>query len=307
MILLLLLAILGFCASAVVHGSSFLDPMPVGMDRAWPLHIGIFLVFIPMLLMQRRRSGTARPRSLPEAFPHAPRWMVLAVGALGAYAVVNFVAGMLLLGAFSGEKIVDQNGQHVALRNRAVARTVGEAEYQQHQAREVRLFSGHWMLFYWVAAVGIADGLRRRKAEPGPPPARPSPQMLPAGDRRGYTLAPPPRLRPWTHATLLVLVRIVGFFGCAIAVAFCTVPFANSDEPGPLKHLGCVGFLLFLPAAFFGAVVPARWVARRLPARCPFCDGRAYCDGANAGRGMYDFTYACRDCGAAFGPDGSRG
>ena len=128
------------------------------------------------------------------------------------------------------------------------------------------------------------------------------------GDDRAYTLRPSPRLRPSTHATLIVFVRVAGCFGGFLAVAVPAVTFGNRFDSGVLKNIGCFGALLILPAALFGAVVPARCVARLLPARCPFCNGRGYCDGATTtGRGAFNFTYACRDCGRVFRPDGSPG
>jgi hypothetical protein len=141
-----------------------------------------------------------------------------------------------------------------------------------------------WEQKAWTILVGGGE-------TPTPTPPRPSP--------------PSPWLPPRPHATFIVFVRIVCLFAFAAAAA-CTIPLANRTDIGRLRYLGYVGFLLILPAALFGAVVPARWVARRLPARCPFCNGRGYCDGATTGRGAFNFTYACRDCGAAFRPDGSR-
>ena len=40
MALFVVLALLGFVASAVAHVSTFLPVPPLGMERAWPLHIG---------------------------------------------------------------------------------------------------------------------------------------------------------------------------------------------------------------------------------------------------------------------------
>ena len=153
------------------------------------------------------------------------------------------------------------------------------------------------------------DGLRRRKAEASAirsSAIRSSPQSLRPKDH-SYTLRPSPRLGPWSHATLLVFLRVACCFGFFLAAAFAAVALANRPGPGVLKGLGWVGALLVLPAALFGAVMPARWLARRLPARCPFCNGRGYRDGAStSGRGMYEFTYTCRDCGQRFRPDGAR-
>jgi hypothetical protein len=173
MILFLFLAILGFTASVIVHGSTFVGRLPLGMNRAWPLHIGIFLVFVPALLLQRRVAGGKRKGSWREQFAHAPRWMMRLLSGLFLYTLVNFAAGMVMTGAFSGESITTRDGKHVVVRQRQVVRPVDDAEYQQYQERELRLFSGHWMLFYWAAAVMITDGLLRRRGE--------APAALPQG------------------------------------------------------------------------------------------------------------------------------
>ena len=59
MIVFLVLSSAGFIASVVVQASSFSVTAPVGMRNAWPLHIGILIVFLPMALVQQRlrRSG----------------------------------------------------------------------------------------------------------------------------------------------------------------------------------------------------------------------------------------------------------
>jgi hypothetical protein len=102
-----------------------------------------------------------------------------------------------------------------------------------------------------------------------------------------------------------VFVRVACFVALPVALAMC-IPLANEPNSRILRALGYAAFILILPAALFGAVVPPRWVARLLPARCPSCGGRAYCDGAlSSGRGTYNVTYACRECGRGFRPDGT--
>jgi hypothetical protein len=307
MILFLILAILGFCASAVVHVSTFLNRLPAGVSRAWPLHVGLLLVFIPALLSQRQDRRDRRQRSLREEYSHAPRWMLPPMVALFVYAIVNAAVGLVLMMAISPGKIVERDGRHVIVRQGVDVRPASEAEYQQDQARTLRLFSGGWMMIYWFCAVGLVDAVRRRRLEAASAPhARSTSQPLPTGGDGGHRSRPAPRLRPWGHATLIAFLRIVGCFGFFLVVASCTVSLGNRPHSDPLKTLGCVGFLLVLPAALFGATVPPGWVARRLAARCPFCNGRAYCDGAvTGGRGLYNVIYACHDCGLSCRTDGS--
>src|SRR5690348_9173374 len=98
----LVLAVLGFFASLVVHFSTFTSH-PIAMERSWPLHFGIFIVFIPAALIQRRsrrdaKDATAAAAATPrpgragwrEHFPHAPAWMHAALTVFFVYALVNF-------------------------------------------------------------------------------------------------------------------------------------------------------------------------------------------------------------------------
>ena len=98
MVVLFLLAVLGFAASLAVHLATFLDPPPLGMEQTWPLHIGIFLVFIPAVLVQPRSPGPTADAEGPgraggrrEAFSDAPGWMKAVLGCCFAYALLNFV------------------------------------------------------------------------------------------------------------------------------------------------------------------------------------------------------------------------
>src|SRR3954470_1613926 len=94
MVVLFLLAILGFTASLTVHLSTYLGAPPLGMGQVWPLHIGVFLVFIPVVLAQPRNANTAEaegPRGAPEQFAYAPGWMRAALGCCFVYAILGLV------------------------------------------------------------------------------------------------------------------------------------------------------------------------------------------------------------------------
>lgn len=44
-----------------------------------------------------------------------------------------------------------------------IVRMISEKEYEQYQSYEVRRFSGHWMLFYIVAAAGLFSNVNRNR------------------------------------------------------------------------------------------------------------------------------------------------
>src|SRR5262245_36919294 len=167
MAVLFLLATLGFTASLAVHLSTYLGAPPLGIGQVWPLHIGVFLVFIPVVLAQPRNAKTAEaegPRGAPEQFADAPGWMRAVLGCCFVYAIMNFLI-FICVAPGRGEMISFHDGRYAVLRHGEVVREATEEEHRRQEATIARGFSGHWMLFYWVGVVGIYDGLRRRRAE----------------------------------------------------------------------------------------------------------------------------------------------
>jgi hypothetical protein len=311
MILFLLLALLGFVASVVVHASTFAAMPPLGMHEAWPLHIGIFIVFLPMVLSQQRNRQLDRPKrakagTMDDLLRDAPRWMRQFTTICFTYAIVNFVVfmGSQFVRERDG-KISTVDGRHVVRNHGAVVRTLSEQEFRVHEARIARGFSGHWMIFYWASFVGIYDGLRRRRA------ARlslPLPPALPQNLRqtRTYERPPTPRLSPWLHATLGAVLSFVCFFAVPFLLITTLKLLAPPDAP---RTAGggwfCLIAPLFFGGAIFGFSLPGRLMARHVPAACPMCGGRAYASGPALNTSNEDIHYTCRDCAYACGVDGA--
>lgn len=116
---LVILAAVGFVLSLIVHGLSLFGVLAPGGDLVFALHIGIFVIWVPAVILSQGRGGK-------DAFDKTPRWMKRALGVLFAYALLNFGYFML------------------------VAPKKGSREASQHPAppKVVRGFSGHWMIFY---------------------------------------------------------------------------------------------------------------------------------------------------------------
>ena len=115
-----LLALAGLVASVIVHGCSLLGlPQPFG-EAAWGLHVGIFVVWFPAVLVaQKLTRGAKQADFWKAALRGCPAWMRTTLYVLFAYVFVNFFVG-IALGPDS-------------------------------EAGQFRLFSGHWMVFYFAA------------------------------------------------------------------------------------------------------------------------------------------------------------
>jgi hypothetical protein len=296
MIVFLLLALLGFIASVAVQVSTFVGGHAVGMSQSWPLHVGIFIVFLPMALGQHRYRAEADGKGQS---PRAPRWMGAVTGVCLAYAIVSFVLFVGAEGYRRDGNITTRDGKPVLVGHGQVVRTLGEAEYRAHDARVARGCSGYWMIFYWASFVGLYDGLARRRAARAAMPAFPA---LPASIRHtnSYERAPASRMSPWAHATVGSILSLIGFFALPMGVA--TV-FLSAKPSG-------AGWFVLIAPLFFGAAIvglslPGALMSRYVAAACPACGGRAYADGGPLrSDGDRPVRYTCGECGRVSGVDG---
>src|SRR5262245_11911762 len=129
------LAIAGLIASAVVHVSSLFGlAQPFGA-AAWGLHVGIFVVWLPAVLAAHRLSkGAKRSEFWTATLRGCPPWVRRTFYGLFAYTFVNFFAG-IALGPDS-------------------------------EPERFRIFSGHWMLFYFMAAAILYSASQLDSLEP---------------------------------------------------------------------------------------------------------------------------------------------
>jgi len=128
----MILAALGFALSAAVHVASL---MGVQTPYAFALHVGIFVVWFPAVLFVRRKAGTSRGLdALKVAFANCPPWMLVAIGFLFVYTLVNF---------FISPDPPRENGSLLGV-----------------SPAGVRKFSGHWMLFYGAGFAILYSGRR---------------------------------------------------------------------------------------------------------------------------------------------------
>ncbi|QCP52183.1 hypothetical protein FAZ95_23655 [Trinickia violacea] len=144
-------AAIGLALSVIVHGASLLGvDVPTSFPLVWGLHVGIFIVFVPAIISARKRFG-ARP-TLADFRMAFPTWVQVFTISLVVYTVLNFYFSLL---GISGNPAI-KAGQYVLENHGRVVRSLSAAEFTSLRARVTRGFSGHWMLFYFLALAYFA-------------------------------------------------------------------------------------------------------------------------------------------------------
>lgn len=154
-----LLALLGFIASLAVHiATLFQIDVAQYIPFVWVLHLGIFVVFIPFVFISRKLFGSRlSPNFLQDNFPT----QVIMLGkVIMFYAVINFILFMIQSEGASPSVL---NGKFALTSHGKLLREISENEYHVFQARVLRGFSGHWLIFYFVP---LAFFLFRKKTSP---------------------------------------------------------------------------------------------------------------------------------------------
>ena len=124
------LALTGFALSLAVHILALLgSPTPFGKE-VWMLHLGIFIVFPPAVLISlRMKRGAGRKEFSKTALNGWPLWMRATVALLFVYAIVNF---FICFGSTAGQR----RDKYAKVEDPSTV---------------LRGFSGHWLLFYGIA------------------------------------------------------------------------------------------------------------------------------------------------------------
>jgi len=134
---LLLIAGAGFLFSLLAHVLALLGVALPGGGLVWMLHVGIFVVWIPTILLSKNRmQGLSRRDQMDALLGDSPRWMRGAVKILFAYAFVNF---FWFMASTMGHP-----------------RPTGAAP-----PAVIRGFSGHWMVFYAAVFVSFYSIINR--------------------------------------------------------------------------------------------------------------------------------------------------
>lgn len=154
-----LLALAGLLASLAVHLLALLHiGSPPRMGSFWFLHAGIFVLFVPMVLLMRKdagggKAGWAQWRAM------FPGWVFALLVATWVYAVVNFF--LFMQATQGGNPALLQDGRYVLSEHGRVIREITRSEFDWFEANEVRGFSGHWIAFYAMSAAYYLLRVRR--------------------------------------------------------------------------------------------------------------------------------------------------
>jgi len=146
----------GFTLALSVHlASLFGIDVQSKVPIVWALHVGVFIVFVPMFFQLIKSNFMADRFALIRGIPV---WSIVVSAILIAYAFLNFF--LAFSGAADGFPAV-QNGVFVLEQKGQLVHNFSEAEYHSRQASVLRGFSGHWLIFYFVP---FAHFVLRRKA-----------------------------------------------------------------------------------------------------------------------------------------------
>ncbi|MEO2091992.1 MAG: hypothetical protein ABGY75_21265 [Gemmataceae bacterium] len=143
---LIVFAAVGLAASVVCHALGWLGVEPPGGKAAVGLHVGIFVVWIPLCLLANRtipKGKEATEGNMNHLAADLPRWAGAAMIGVFVYALVNFALFMWAAREFPRGKVPFP--------------------------LELRGASGHWMMFYGWALCGMVSlrRLARKRAAEG--------------------------------------------------------------------------------------------------------------------------------------------
>jgi hypothetical protein len=148
-----LLAFVGFAVSLIIHLLTFLGlNLNERVPWIWILHLGIFIVFVPMLIapLNWERKHWWRNFLAP-----MPKWVHYIAYGFFAYGIINFLIFISLSMEGSpdirdGKYVLRSDGR---VEDQRVIREISKEEYDLRNDRIVRGFSGHWMIFYLIPAL----------------------------------------------------------------------------------------------------------------------------------------------------------
>lgn len=153
------LAVTGWILALLVHILSLADiDVKQTVPFVWLLHIGVFIVWIPVIFSLKENVEIKPMGKSMNAigfykiiFKETPTWMKVIAGAGFVYAFINF---MLFAASPSGTPDI-KDGQFILQNHGQVIRTITEYEYHHYKANVMRGFSGHWIFFYGVAIAAL--------------------------------------------------------------------------------------------------------------------------------------------------------
>lgn len=155
------LAVIGWLISVTAHLLSLAHiDVADSFPFIWGLHLLVFVVWIPTIiilvknkeLLSTLHSGKMNILN-PIAFfklifKQSPKWLTIIAIVGFVYANINFI---LFMGSQHGTPDI-RDGQYILENHGQLIRNLTAEEYHAYKADILRGFSGHWILFYGLAA-----------------------------------------------------------------------------------------------------------------------------------------------------------
>ncbi len=136
----------GFGVALLIHILAVL-----GMDvtsqlpYVWSMHFAVLLYYAVSVIYIWAAVGM--PLRFDIIRDHLPGWVTLGCGALMAYCILNFVLAARLTGSGNASVV---SGEYLLMSHGHILAHLNESEYHLHKAYELRMFSGGWMLFWFL-------------------------------------------------------------------------------------------------------------------------------------------------------------
>lgn len=131
----------GFLAGVFIMGASFfgLTLDRLGM-KAFAMHLGIFVLLIPLTFVEPNSKGR-------DLFRGKPRWAVRSIQTLFVFFVAVFI-GFLVLSHGASPDII--GGEYVLNSHGRIVGHISERDYLSLKGWELRLFASRWTLAYYT-------------------------------------------------------------------------------------------------------------------------------------------------------------
>jgi heme A synthase len=152
----------GLCTALFVHLRSVLHlPVPADAWPGCPLSFALFAgaALVCMSMIRDASDGRVGSVSNSRIVAGMSTWVRFAIGACAVYVALNFAWGLV----GHGEKVYVTDGKAIAYAS-GVSHALSEGEYRDYLEWQVRIWSGHCLIFYLVPAFYflLGPGAKRR-------------------------------------------------------------------------------------------------------------------------------------------------
>ncbi len=118
--------------------------------RAFLLHLGIFVLFVPLIILERSKLSGPSWLKAQDPWAGKPTWAVRSIQAVGLLFFVIFFVFFFLSHAASPEI---KDGDFVLNSHGDIVGYITEKDYRMLKAWELRLFASGWTCFYYAIAI----------------------------------------------------------------------------------------------------------------------------------------------------------